>query len=201
MQIDTKLTIKNIDSIVGTILNIPNLDLEYRISYIEETDDEYQIDIQQNHAFKMRLYITRTANDSEWVQKTDTPIQHYTCTMRAGFSDKYKWVMNKKEFKDKNVFIHVVGRMVEKMVIEAALTEMGSARYTLSNSSNSTSVLVSPIKPTLHTPTDETEPPTLYTPEKPKPNLTHKIKKIMQGLGQIPDYILHNIQYYIRKIV
>lgn len=155
--------------------------MEYRISWVEEDKGEYQIDIQQNHAFKMRLYITRTANDSEWVQKTDTPVQTFTCTMRAGFSDKYKWVMNKKEFKDKNVFIHVVGQMVEKMIIQIAMGEMQSAKYSYANSIGVNPNPISPIT-TLHTPSDENEPPTLYTPENPKPNLTHIIKIIQQGL-------------------
>ena len=121
-------------------------------------------------------------------------VNSYICTLEHTYNyaiDTERWVLETDDFKDKDKFIGVIGERAEKLIFKKVMKEMKEDAWTFNSNPTSPS-----LKTLYKTPT-----PDDYTPKESKPNLTHKIKKIMQGLGQIPDYILHNIQYYIRKIV
>lgn len=197
-----KLTIKNIYNIVKTPIPVPGSRMGWVVDMIEDFTDVYKLHITENHTHKMILYINRSLKqDLKW--DGDNPFANtntYACEMKYGKKYSNKWFLEPDDFKNRDKFIVRLGEMIDCMITTKVMDEIKYSKYTLSDGSNPTPKTI-----TLHGlkvgRNYKRIEPTLYTPEKPKPNLTHKIKKIMQGLGQLPDYILHNIQYYIRKIV
>ena len=201
MQMNNKLKIQNIHSIKGTILPTPNLTEKYVIWNIEDEEYQYRILITHNPDTKIVLRISRENNPYPSALAKD--VTSYICHMQHIYNYTEiiteKWVLEKEDFKDKDEFIGIIGERVEKLMFEKIMKEMREDSWTFSPNPKHPSL--STLHSLNHNKNYKRIEPEFYTPEKSKPNLTHKIKKIMQGLGQIPDYIIHKIQYYIRKIV
>ena len=181
-----------------TPIPIPSSRMGWVVDMIEDFTDVYKLHITENHSYKMTLYINRSLKqDLKW--DGDNPFANtntYACEMKYGKKYSNKWFLEPDDFKNRDKFIIRLGEMIDCMVMTKVMDEIKYSKHTLSNGMNPTPKTI-----TLYSTGYKQVQPFTYTLKESKPNLTHKIKKIMQGLGQIPDNIIHNIQYYIRKIV
>ena len=199
MQTNNILTIHNIHSIKGTTIPTPNLVEKVVIWDIETSEYQYRVLITDNHNIVIVLLINR--ENVHYPGSLAKDVNSYICIMEHKYGyeiDEEKWVLETDDFKDKDTFIKIIGARAEELIFKRIMRQKKEAARMVTIPNH-------PPVSTLHNLKNSKNykriEPFGYTPKESKPNLTHKIKKIMQGLGQLPDYIIHKIQYYIRKIV
>lgn len=194
MQTNNILTIHNIHSIKGTQIPTPNLVEKFVIWHIESSEFQYRMVITHNNEADLVMTINR--ENVHYPGSLAKDVNSYICIMEHKYGyeiDEEKWVLETEDFKDKDTFIKIIGERAEQLVFKRIMRQKKEAARMVTIPNHP------PLK-TLHS-TGYKDTPISYKPKESKPNLTHKIKKIMQELGQLPDYIIHKIQYYIRKIV
>lgn len=194
MQTNNILTIHNIHSIKGTQIPTPNLVEKFVIWHIESSEFQYRMVITHNMEADLVMKINR--ENVHYPGSLAKDVNSYICIMEHKYGyeiDEEKWVLETEDFKDKDTFIKIIGERAEQLVFKRIMRQKKEAARMVTIPNH-------PPVSTLYS-TGYKKKPIFDKPKESKPNLTHKIKKIMQVLGQLPDYIIHKIQYYIRKIV